>query len=69
MRLLFFLFFILAILSHSNAVIVSDTVLKQKDTILKVNGILSKRAFFDVPGEIQPEGVTGNPKFVKQTKG
>ncbi|ULT89170.1 hypothetical protein L3Y34_007972 [Caenorhabditis briggsae] len=60
MRFLYSLLFVLLVAASSMAIISQD----QRSGI---NGYAQKTALVDVPGEIQPEGVTGQPRFVKQT--
>ncbi|CAS01054.1 Protein CBG27060 [Caenorhabditis briggsae] len=78
MRFLYSLLFVLLVAASSMAIISQD----QRSGIVRVdttcslsrkvplqNGYAQKTALVDVPGEIQPEGVTGQPRFVKQTVG
>ncbi|KAF1750185.1 hypothetical protein GCK72_016732 [Caenorhabditis remanei] len=67
MRLL--IFSLLFIIGMATCVISSEQEGESGHGLGPVNDYLSKRAFMDEPGEIRPLGVTGNPKFVKQTEG
>ncbi|EFP06823.1 hypothetical protein CRE_11280 [Caenorhabditis remanei] len=68
MRLLIFsLLFLFA--GMATCVISSDQEGQFETKSGPVNDYLSKRAYMDEPGEIRPLGVTGNPKFVRQTEG
>ncbi|EFP06866.1 hypothetical protein CRE_11187 [Caenorhabditis remanei] len=67
MRLL--VFSLLFIIGMATCVISSDQEGQFETKSGPVNDYLSKRAFMDEPGEIRPLGVTGNPKFVRQTEG
>ncbi|CBG22741.1 uncharacterized protein CELE_K03B8.14 [Caenorhabditis elegans] len=61
MRLLFPLFVLLLVVTSS-----FPTGVISLDEQIGKNAPFSKKAVFDLPGEIQHAGVTGDPKFVKQ---
>ncbi|KAF1750220.1 hypothetical protein GCK72_016767 [Caenorhabditis remanei] len=65
MRLL--VFCLLFIIGMATCVISSDQEGESGHGFGSVNDYLAKRAYMDEPGEIRPLGVTGNPKFVRQT--